>query len=243
MSSASDRIYEIPQGFGHHLSEVLLLISAHSVYRRAVRLLAWFMGFSLVILMVWVIWGGHWSSWTDVQVVVQSLQGYGISAAWVGMLLLVLDLVLPVPGTIVMSALGFLYGILWGALFGFLGSFCAGMIGYGLGRLCSEKTARRFLGSDDYERGRRLSARGGGWIVALSRAVPILPEAISVTAGILRMPLTSYALALACGSLPMALLFSWIGARGHDRPMLTLVLSFAVPAVLWTAASLLRKRD
>ena len=201
------------------------------------------MGFSFCILMVWIIWGGQWEHWTDAKTVSAALQGYGVSAALVGVLLLILDLLLPVPGTVVMSALGFLYGTLLGALLGFAGSFTAGVIGYGIGRLFTEKTARRFLGEKDFVRGKSLFARGGGWVIALSRAVPILPEALAVTAGLLRMPLSAFLLALACGSMPMAVLFAWIGATGHDRPMLTLLLSFAVPAVLWFSASLWQRRD
>lgn len=193
--------------------------------------------------MIWVIWGGHWAEWSDVRTVGAALQGYGTSAGLAGCALLLMDLVLPVPGTVVMSALGFLYGTFIGAMWGFLGSFLAGLCGYGCGRLFTEKAAVRFLGEKDYQRGKAMVARGGGWVIALSRAVPILPEALAVTAGMLRMPLASFALALACGSLPMALLFSWIGATGHDRPVLTMVLSFAVPAVLWTAASRMQRRN
>ena len=207
-----------------------------------VRLLLWFLGFSLIILLVWVIWGGHWAQWADMNNVVAALHGYGISAGLAGALMLVLDLLLPIPGTVVISALGFIYGTWQGALNAFAGLFAAGMIGYGLGRLCSEKTAVKFLGDKDFQRGKSLFERGGGWVVALSRAVPILPEAISVSAGMLRMPLAAYMISLGCGCLPMAVLFAWIGASGHERPWLTLVLSFAVPAVLWSAASLWRKK-
>jgi uncharacterized membrane protein YdjX (TVP38/TMEM64 family) len=206
------------------------------------RLLAWIAGMSMMILMIWVIWGGSWEEWSDVKVVSASLQGYGVSAGLAGVVLLVMDLVLPVPGTVVMSALGFLYGTLLGAVLGFVGSVLAGMIGYGIGRLLPERMARRFLGEKDFTRGRSLFARGGGWVIALSRAVPILPEALAVTAGMLRMPKMAFFLSLSCGSLPMAVLFAWIGATGHDRPVLTVVLSFAVPAVLWTAASVWHKR-
>lgn len=211
-------------------------------YTAVVRLLAWIASVSLGILLVWVIWGGHWAEWTDVSAVSSHLQSYGVSAGLAGVVLLVLDLVFPVPNTVVMSAMGYLYGTASGAALGFLGSLCAGMMGYGVGRLCPEKISRRFLGEKDFERGRRLCARGGGWVIALSRAVPILPEALSVTAGLLRMPCSAFFLALSCGSLPMSMLFSWIGATGHDRPLLTLVLSFAVPAVLWSLASLWHRR-
>lgn len=207
------------------------------------RLVATIFGLSLGILLIWMIWGGQWEQWSDVKSVSSSLQGYGVSAGSAGVALLVMDLILPVPGTVVMSAMGYLYGTVVGAALGFVGSFLAGALGYGIGRCVTQNGARRFLGAKDYERGHSLFARGGGWIIALSRAVPILPEALSVTAGLLRMPLPAFFIALSCGSLPMAVLFAWIGATGHDHPWLTLALSFAVPAVLWSIASLWHRRS
>ena len=207
------------------------------------RLVAWFVSLSLVFLLVWVIWGGHWAQWTDVNAVAAALGSHGISVGWAGAILLVLDLLLPVPGTIVMSALGFVYGTIGGGLISLAGSLAAGMIGYGVGRLCSEKNAIRFLGEKDYQKGKLLFQRGGGWVVGVSRAVPILPEAISVTAGLLRMPVGAFFLSLLCGSAPMSFVFAWIGATGHDRPWLTFSLSFAIPAVLWSAASYWQKKD
>ena len=73
------------------------------------RLVLWIVGFSTLILIIWMIWGDHWAEWSDVRTVGAALQGYGTSAGLAGCVLLLLDLVLPVPGTVVMSALGFLY--------------------------------------------------------------------------------------------------------------------------------------
>jgi membrane protein DedA with SNARE-associated domain len=96
--------------------------------------------------------------------------------------------------------------------------------------------ARRWLGDRDYEKGRLLFERGGGWLVALSRALPILPEVMSCTAGLVRMPFRRFVAALACGSLPMGFLFAFIGAAGRDAPGWALIFSLAVPAILWALA-------
>jgi uncharacterized membrane protein YdjX (TVP38/TMEM64 family) len=157
--------------------------------------------------------------------------------AWVaGIALLVADLALPVPGTVVISALGYIYGIFVGGLVAAAGLMSAGMAGYGLGWLCGERFARRWLGERDYERGRRLFANGGGWVVALSRALPILPEVISCTAGLVRMPFRKFTVALACGSAPMGFLFAAIGRAGHEAPGWAFGLSLLAPALLWLAA-------
>jgi uncharacterized membrane protein YdjX (TVP38/TMEM64 family) len=200
------------------------------------RLLFIFLGISLSVLGIWLVWGGQWDAWQDVDRASELLQGYGVSSGLVGFVLMVMDLVMPVPGTVVMSALGFLHGVIWGGLIGFAGASVAGMLGYAIGSACPERWARKFLGAKDYERGHRLFARGGGWMVAVSRAVPILPEALAVTAGMVRMPWRKFLLAMTCGNLPMAFVFAWVGASGKSHPKLAVVLSLALPAILWAAA-------
>jgi uncharacterized membrane protein YdjX (TVP38/TMEM64 family) len=200
------------------------------------RLLAWFIGLSVVVLGTWLLWGNAWETRFTLEGAVAWIGGAGSWAWAAGIGLLAADLVLPVPGTVVMSALGLVYGVLLGGLVAAAGSMVAGLCGYGIGRLIGEKAARRLLGDLDFEKGRLLFARGGGWMIALSRSLPILPEALSCTAGLVRMPFGRFVASLACGSLPVGYLFAWIGAAGRDAPGWALVFSLAVPVVLWALA-------
>jgi uncharacterized membrane protein YdjX (TVP38/TMEM64 family) len=201
------------------------------------RLVLWFVLMAGLILGIWMIWGGHWDQAFTFAGSVKWLEAAGPWAWAAGILLLAGDLVLPVPGTIVISALGFIYGAVVGGLVASTGLIAAGMLGYGAGRLFGERFARRWLGDDDYEKGKRLFENGGGWVVALSRALPILPEVISCTAGLVRMPFGRFMLALVCGSLPMGFLFAAIGKSGRDAPGWAFALSLVIPAVLWLAAA------
>ncbi|MEP2776224.1 MAG: VTT domain-containing protein, partial [Luteolibacter sp.] len=176
----------------------------------------------------------------DVERVAAAMEGARGWAWAVGILLLVADLLLPVPGTVVMSALGAVYGVWLGGMIAAGGSLLAGVLGYGLGRFFEEATVRKWLGDRDFEKGRKLFSRSGGWVVAVSRALPILPEVLSCMAGLVRMPFGRFCLALACGSVPMGLLFAWIGATGIDKPAWGMGLSVGVPAVLWLMAALMR---
>jgi membrane protein DedA with SNARE-associated domain len=72
--------------------------------------------------------------------------------------------------------------------------------------------------------------------VALSRALPILPEVMACTAGLVRMPFRKFMAALACGSLPTGMLFALIGAAGREAPAWALAFSVLVPAGLWALA-------
>lgn len=200
------------------------------------RLIAWFLIISTLVLATWLLWGGKWETWFTLEGTVTWIEDTGPWAWAAGIALLAADVILPVPGTVVMSALGWVYGIFTGGLIAAAGSMTAGICGYGIGRLIGEKTARRILGDLDFEKGRLLFARGGGWMVALSRALPILPEALSCTAGLVRMPFGRFMLSLACGSIPVGFLFAWIGAAGHETPGWTLAFSLVIPAALWAAA-------
>ena len=135
-----------------------------------------------------------------------------------------------------MSALGYVYGPLVGGIVSACGSFAAGMFAYGICRKVGHRAAAWLVGEKDLEKGERLFARSGGWIVALSRCLPLLPEVIACLAGLARMPLRKFALALACGSVPLGFVFAWIGSLGEDRPGLAIGLSLAIPPILWLVA-------
>lgn len=200
------------------------------------RLLGWFLSISLLMLVSWWALGGSLERRFSLEASVESLESSGRWAWSAGIGLLVGDVVLPIPGTVVMSALGWVYGPLVGGVVAAVGSFCAGLVAYGLCRLMGERIARRLLGDHDFEKGRLIFGKGGGWMVALSRALPILPEAVACTAGLVRMPFGRFMLSLACGSLPMGFLFAWIGSSGRDAPGWAMLFSLLVPAVLWAVA-------
>lgn len=200
------------------------------------RLAAWFLVLAILLLGIWLIWGGGWEEQFTLQGSVAWLSRSGPWAWAAGVLLLVSDLVLPVPGTVIMSALGYIYGFWLGGTVASLGLIMAGLTGYGLGRLFGEPFARRWLGDADFERGQRMFGKSGGWMIAMSRTLPILPEVFSCTAGLVRMDFRKFLLALACGSVPAGFLFAAIGSAGHDTPALTFTLSLLVPAVLWLIA-------
>lgn len=191
------------------------------------------------MLGIWLAFGSGWEERFSLEGSVAWLESSGEWAWAAGMGLLVGDIVLPVPGTVVMSALGWIYGAMIGGLLASAGSVFAGLVGYGVCRAMGEGVARRLLGDLDFEKGKVLFGRGGAWMVALSRALPILPEAVACTAGLVRMPFGRFLGSLVCGSVPMGFLFAWIGAEGRDAPGWALGFSLVVPAILWGLARLL----
>src|SRR5215216_6523887 len=58
----------------------------------------------------------------------------GLLAACLGVGLLIADVVLPVPSSIVMVAHGALFGVLWGTVLSLIGSVGAAVFGFAIGR-------------------------------------------------------------------------------------------------------------
>ena len=200
-----------------------------------VRLLGLFVALAVLFLIPFALWGEGLGRALTPAGAVAWLADYGRWAWAAGLLLLAMDLVLPVPATAVMAALGFVYGPLAGGLLGAAGSILSGLLAYGLCRLLGRRGAARLLGPGDLARAERLFARVGGWLVVLSRWLPLFPEVIACMAGLARMPAGAFVAALACGSLPLAFAFAAVGHAGVDRPGLALGLSALLPPLLWLA--------
>ena len=197
------------------------------------RLLGLFLLLALAVLIPFAIWGSGFERSFTPEGAAAWLAGYGRWAGVAGILLLMSDLVLPIPATAVMAALGFVYGPVAGGLIATLGSFLSGALGYLLCRWFGRPVAVRLLGPKDLLEGEQLFARVGGWLVVLSRWLPVFPEVIACMAGLSRMPPLAFFAALACGSAPLGFVFAMIGHAGVDYPVLAIALSAGLPPLLW----------
>ncbi len=197
------------------------------------RLVGIFIGLAILFLIPFLIWGEEMTHSFSVEGAVEWLRQQGKYAWLAGLILLASDLFLPIPATAVMVALGLIYGPIIGGLIGSVGSFLSGFIAYGMCRLLGRKAALKLVGEKDLKRGEDLFVRLGGWLVVVSRWLPLFPEIIACMAGLTRMPARLFVVALMCGSVPMAFTYAAIGHAGVEHPGLALALSALVPPLLW----------
>jgi uncharacterized membrane protein YdjX (TVP38/TMEM64 family) len=190
---------------------------------------------AITFTIPFIFWGGKFEETFTVEGGVAWLEEWGSWAWLAGIILLLLDLVLPIPGTAVMSALGMVYGSVIGGLIGTIGSILSGLLAYALCRAFGLKIAQKIAGESALEKSRAIFAKTGGWIVVLSRWLPIMPEVVSCMAGLSRMSVRIFLSALVVGCLPLAFTFSVIGDTGRDHPRLTMALSVLAPALIWLA--------
>ena len=164
---------------------------------------------------------------------VRHLAAYGHWTWLLAIALIVSDLVLPVPGTAVITGLGMIYGPWLGGAIGSVGSVLAGLTAYGGSRWLGGRFATWLVGNDDLRRLARFFVRHGPLAIALSRWLPILPEALCCLAGISRMSFGVFVAALVIGGVPMSFLFAWLGRWFEAQPVAGLVVSGCIPLLLW----------
>ena len=200
------------------------------------RVTAVLIGLGGLFLIPFLIWGGRFDAALTREGSIAWMESFG-SLGWLaGVGLLVSDLVIPIPSTVVMSALGYLYGAALGGLLGTLGSCLSGLLGYFLCRTFGTRAAVRLVGEGPLVEMEATFREKGGWLVVLSRWLPLFPEVVACMAGLARMPLPIFGSALLCGSLPLGLTFALIGSLGVSSPLAALALSAVLPPLLWLAA-------
>ncbi len=154
--------------------------------------------------------------------------------AWaLGIGLLLADLLLPIPATGIMAALGNVYGVLLGTLVGAVGSAGAGLTGYFLARYLGEKVVGFLASEEEIRRFQGLFDRWGGPAIIVSRILPILPEVVSILAGLARMSLARFLTALLLGTVPTCFLFSYLGWASRSEPWFGMTAAVLLPLVIW----------
>ena len=158
----------------------------------------------------------------------------GVAAASAGVALLIADVFLPVPSSLVMILHGTLFGIWIGTGLSLAGSVGATLFGFWVGRR-GGPALERLVSAPEKARADALLAKWGALAILVTRPIPLMAETTAILAGASPMSWGKAALAGSLGCVPMALLYAVTGATakgiGNDFLMFGLVLLIA--AVFW----------
>lgn len=161
-----------------------------------------------------------------------SMRHGGVLAAALGVGLLVADVLLPVPSSLVMVAHGAIFGVVSGTLLSVLGSMGAALFGFAIGRR-GGKLIERLVRPDERAHANKMLARWGALAVVVTRSVPLLAETVAIITGASPLGWGRMTLASFAGSLPPALLYALTGAAYANFQSATLMFG----AVLLVAGS------
>ena len=144
-----------------------------------------------------------------------------------------IDVLLPIPSSVLsvwaVIALGFFGGFLaiW------LGMCMSCLLGYWIGFGSGSWLKGHFFKAEDLQAARSFARRHGVTSIVLMRAVPVLAEASVVAAGIAKMPFKQFVVISALSNAGIALAYAGIGAYANANASFALAFfaSIALPLV------------
>ncbi len=162
------------------------------------------------------------------------LDDRGALAAVIGVGLLIVDVLLPVPSSLVMVAHGAIFGVVVGTALSLIGSTGAAAVGFWLGRRGGGVLAQ-IVPADERERADRMLARWGTLAVIATRPVPLLAETTVIMAGASSMSWRRTMLAAVAGALPAAVLYALTGAvaASFTNGVVVFGLVLAIAGAFW----------
>jgi uncharacterized membrane protein YdjX (TVP38/TMEM64 family) len=167
-----------------------------------------------------------------------------LSAALAGVALLVADVILPVPSSLIMIANGALFGVGLGTFLSLIGNLGAAVTGFLLGRR-SETLLARFVPHEERSRANRLLREWGLLAIIITRPIPLLAETTIVMAGASTMPWQPMLLASLAGSCPIALLYAFTGATAvnFESVVWAFGLALGVAGLFWSLRHRFKQED
>jgi uncharacterized membrane protein YdjX (TVP38/TMEM64 family) len=171
------------------------------------------------------------------------LSANAVAAAAVGVGLLVVDVVLPVPSSLVMIAHGAAFGPIVGTVLSLAGSLGAALLGFALGRR-GGTVLDRLVPAEERRRSDALLARWGLLAVVVTRPVPLLAETTVILAGAGPLGWRRTTLAALVGSLPAALMYALAGSVAAElgSPAAVFGLVLLLAAATWWIGTLTARR-
>ena len=187
--------------------------------------------FALVIIP-WAIWHQQVDAYFASQEYrdwIFSIKSY----AWILAIgLLVADLLLPIPATPILAMLGQIYGTLWGGIIGATGSVLAGLTAYLLARFASAKIRNKIASPEELESFTDFFNKWGAAGIIASRVMPVLPEILTLLAGVAKMSFKRFMACLLLGSVSAGYFFAFAGDQVGQSSLMMIVLTGA-PILLW----------
>jgi uncharacterized membrane protein YdjX (TVP38/TMEM64 family) len=141
-----------------------------------------------------------------------------------------IDILAPVPSSIVSTAGGYFLGFILGTLVSLTGMTISCIIGYFLGSKLGNPISGKLVGNNELSKLEKLQNKYGDWIIIISRAVPVLAEASILVAGIGHMPLNRFILLVLLSNLGISVVYAAIGA--YSAQINSFLIAFAGAIIL-----------
>ena len=144
--------------------------------------------------------------------------------------ILVSDIVLPVPSSIVMYSNGAVIGLVKGFSLSLISVILSSIIGYFIGYGSSA-----VLKSDADISATKILEKYGYAAILMTRGIPIISESVCIVCGFTRYNFTIYLVFNIIGYIPVCLIYAYFGsiAVNRDLFLISFVCSLFITFILW----------
>ena len=175
-----------------------------------------------LLLIPFILFGDSLDNWTNS--FFQSEPSKLIASIVIGSLLSI-DIVAPVPSSILSTAGGYFLGFIGGTFISLIGMTISCLIGYWIGDKFGRPAAERFADSKEISRFESLQKKYGDWIIIISRSVPLLAETSVLFAGIGHMKFNRFMLMAIISNLGISVVYAAVGA--YSAHIISFLFAFA----------------
>lgn len=202
----------------------------------SIRNLTLFAGIFLFFILTYLFFDLVFGLSGIVETYIQQNLSTSILAAFSIIFLLVADILIPVPASIVMMTSGILFGPLLGGIIVLTGALTGAMLNFQISRSIGREKVKQWLGHEEYAHVAAIMQRYGAVIVILTRMIPLAMESVSAIAGISTMTLRKFFVGNVIGFVPTVFFYSYTGYRYQNEPqniLLILFVGFFIPLLIW----------
>ncbi len=161
-----------------------------------------------------------------------------LTVALLTVAVLAVDVLLPVPSSVVSTFAGSQLGLVTATIASWLGMTIGAVVAFWLARAFGRPLAVRFSAREDIDEMDWLARRFGTWVLIVSRPLPILAEAAVLFLGTTSMSWRGFLPPVCLSNLGIALVYSILGriAQSYGALPLALGASVALPLLATTMA-------
>jgi uncharacterized membrane protein YdjX (TVP38/TMEM64 family) len=148
--------------------------------------------------------------------------------------LLVADVLLPIPSSLICTISGSLLGPWIGTMTNWIGLSLAAVVGYELGSCFGRPLAIRLQSKQSLERAGHLNEKYGLWTLVLFRGIPILAEASVIAAGLCRQSRLRFLPPVLAANLGISAAYGLLGSwsLAGNWLAIALAISLGIPAAI-----------
>lgn len=194
----------------------------------------------VTVLVPFALWGDSVDRLVQAQL--SDASHLGLIAA-TGFVLLALDVLLPIPSSVLSMMLCLVLGPYFGAMVVLAGMVGAFLLGYLLGMVLPDRRLRRWMGEAAWTSfAGGINSQSLFWLAA-TRPIPVLAEVSSVMAGVARVPLIRALTHVIVSSALVSAAYAYAAIAGlaaaRSSLSLLVLISAVLPCASWSAYRLM----